>query len=359
MGQTSSSLGLFSDQSTDAGENSTNESSMTASKDDDCNAEFSRIGLMCGSIGDTIDGVTNARTACIHLPKESSSAEDEQNLRDSNGKLKSSTASMVLARALLNATSSGNVNASDGVAMVYPNSPVGNKAPSSSNKSNVSPSPMRTPVKSRNKEASFKVSGIPSSNNATLSQSHIHPLSEQRAQLSSSRTAARPISNTITIGLSLSRRHSVVGHPDTVTRQTAFDFNELQDRAYKFVSSTDCSGWRAGGGESGKVANNDQVDSTIPHKVAAPDTVHIPIIQINCEDSFALDRIISAIARGEVFIPQMSIMPESLSVNGVSPPDLVVRFGCERNDDVSPDQWPNWCLEVRISAYCGRILNQP
>ena len=198
--------------------------------------------------------------------------------------------------------------------------------------------------------------------------------------------------HTVTIGLSLSRRSSALGHPDTVTRQTAFDFNELQDREYKYVSSTDSSGWRAGGGERGgagrsttnggaanggdnffggdsddneyvtktdyngntsaKNSNNDSSDTnpSTPngqdnHKVAAPDTVHIPIIQIDCETPQAVDAIISALARGEIFIPHMAIIPEALSVNGVSPPDLVVRFGTERNDDLPPDEWPNWCLE--------------
>jgi hypothetical protein len=175
--------------------------------------------------------------------------------------------------------------------------------------------------------------------------------------------------NTITIGLSLSRRSSL-GHPDTVTRQTAFDFNELQDREYKYVSSTDSSGWKAGGGERGGNGGdsgtffgedyNGMTPTTIgngfkspgagtpsdhTHKVAAPDTVHIPIIQIDAESPQAVDAIISALARGEIFIPHMAIIPEALSVNGVSPPDLVVRFGTERNEDLPPDEWPNWCLE--------------
>lgn len=169
---------------------------------------------------------------------------------------------------------------------------------------------------------------------------------------------------TVTIGLSLSRRSSQ-GHPDTVTRQTAFDFNELQDRDYKYVSSTDASGWRAGGGERGGAVDNMSVTGTPAmssakgssnnnpgtpnghenHKVAALDTVHIPIIQIDAESPQAVDTIISALASGEVFIPHMAIIPEALSVNGVSPPDLVVRFGTERNEDLPPDEWPNWCLE--------------
>ena len=182
-----------------------------------------------------------------------------------------------------------------------------------------------------------------------------------------------------------------MGHPDTVTRQTAFDFNELQDRQYKYVSSTDSSGWRAGGGERGgdqsqqasaaenadalvddfgsaslhphgvprgansnkntppmgspSVSSQSQQPAPQFHKVAAPDTVHIPIIQIDADSPQAVDAIINALARGEIFIPHMAVLPESLSVNGISPPDLVVRFGCERNDDVPPDEWPNWCLE--------------
>ena len=176
----------------------------------------------------------------------------------------------------------------------------------------------------------------------------------------------------VTIGLSLSRRHAGVGHPDTVTRQTAFDFNELQDRNYKYVSSTDPAGWRAGGGENGgsSTANDDAAAafeegiSTLHHqdggalspssqkapsnshdKIPSPDIVHIPIVHINCESDQQVEQVIHSLASGEIFIPHMAVLPEALSVNGVSPPDLVVRFDCERNDDMPPDEWPNWCLE--------------
>jgi hypothetical protein len=192
-------------------------------------------------------------------------------------------------------------------------------------------------------------------------------LSENRAQVRGEDEA--PGKHRVTIGLMLSRREAKLGHSDTVTRQTAFDFNELQDRQYKYVSSTDSSGWKAGGGESGKAANPNQVNMNVSNslsddtdldmdpgvqtqqtqqqspKVAAQDTVHIPIMHIDCESSAAIDSVIAALARGEVFIPHMSVMPEALGVNGISPPDLVVRFGCERNDDMPPEEWPNWCLE--------------
>ena len=183
-------------------------------------------------------------------------------------------------------------------------------------------------------------------------------------------TQQRAGPHTITIGLSLSRKHSVVGHPDTVTRQTAFDFNELQDRNYKYVSSTDPSGWLAGGGESPNGPMPDVTQSTdggadddgptnfvenmnslgkaaddIPKKIAAPDTVHIPLLHIDCPSEKAVGQVIKSLANGELIIPHMSVLPESLSASGDSPPDLVVRFGCERNDDLPSDEWPNWSLE--------------
>jgi len=153
--------------------------------------------------------------------------------------------------------------------------------------------------------------------------------------------------HTVVIGLCLSRR-SGIGHADTVTRQSEFDFNELQDRDYKYVSSTDERGWLAGGGERRDPLVNvskGEVGDGNRHKIPAADTVHIPIIQINATSSAAVNEIVSALARGEIFIPHMSIMPETLTVKGKSPPDLVVSFGCERNDDVDPEDWSNWCLE--------------
>lgn len=140
----------------------------------------------------------------------------------------------------------------------------------------------------------------------------------------------------VTIGISLSRRHPG-GHAATITRQTVYDFNELQDRSYKYVSATDSTGWRAGGGEPSGEAEND--------KLASPDIVHIPIIKIDCPNAASVDSVITALASGEIFIPHMSVLPEALTVDGVSPPDLVVKFGCERNEDLPPDEWPNWCLE--------------
>ena len=178
---------------------------------------------------------------------------------------------------------------------------------------------------------------------------------------------------TVEIGLCLSHKNSTLGHPDTVTRQTAFDFNELQDRDYKYVSSTDDSGWLAGGGERG-----DPYLSGVPsefdghseesgmrtnksfgagHKIANPDKVYIPIIKIDAASSVVIDEIVAALARGEIFIPEVSVLPETLCVNGSSPPDLVVRFGCEKTDDGNPEDWPNWCLEFLHNQLYDYFVN--
>ena len=190
---------------------------------------------------------------------------------------------------------------------------------------------------------------------------------EQQRMKSAEAEAAKLAADQITvvIGLCLSRKNATVGHPDTVSRQTAFDFNELQDRDYKYVSSTDDSGWLAGGGERGDpylsgvppefsttITSSASDVSWQPtrtfgsgHKIAAPDRVHIPIIEIVASNASVVEEIVSSLARGEIFIPEMSVTPETLTVNSTSPPDLVVRFGCEKNDDANPEEWSNWCLE--------------
>lgn len=88
------------------------------------------------------------------------------------------------------------------------------------------------------------------------------------------------------------------------------------------------------------------VDGQEKYKVAAPDTVHILIIHIDAGSSQVVDASVSALPRGEMFIPHMAILPEALSVNGLIPPNLVVRFGTERNGDLPPDDLLNICVMV-------------
>ena len=72
------------------------------------------------------------------------------------------------------------------------------------------------------------------------------------------------------LGLSLTR-HSDKGHPDSITHQTAFDLNNVLDRDYEFLSSTNDDGWLAGGGEPGPPET---------YKLAAKDSSHVEIMRI-------------------------------------------------------------------------------
>ena len=72
------------------------------------------------------------------------------------------------------------------------------------------------------------------------------------------------------IGLSLSRK-SDRGHPDSVTHQTAFDLNDIIDRDYEYLSSTNDDGWLVGGGEPGAPKS---------YKLAAKDSAHVEIMRI-------------------------------------------------------------------------------
>jgi hypothetical protein len=53
------------------------------------------------------------------------------------------------------------------------------------------------------------------------------------------------------IGLNLSPNHvdtAAMSHPDSISRQTQFDFNAIQDRDYTHFNQTDDAGWLCGGG---------------------------------------------------------------------------------------------------------------
>ena len=72
------------------------------------------------------------------------------------------------------------------------------------------------------------------------------------------------------LGLSLTR-NSPQGHPDSLTHQTSFDLNEVLDRDYEFVASTNDDGWLVGGGEPGP---------PLTYKLAAKDSSHVEIMRI-------------------------------------------------------------------------------
>ena len=66
------------------------------------------------------------------------------------------------------------------------------------------------------------------------------------------------------LGLSLSRNHSdaqAMAHAGSVSRQTQFDFNRIQDREYKYFVATNDDGWLVGGGENGDSFKLQNLDS--------------------------------------------------------------------------------------------------
>ena len=122
------------------------------------------------------------------------------------------------------------------------------------------------------------------------------------------------------LGLSLSRK-SAVGHPDSETHQTAFDFNEILDRNYEFLASTNDDGWLVGGGEPGPPQS---------YKLAAKDSAHVEIMRIG---TFRKDwggvpkeEIVEILKSGEILIPQIEVLPTAVISNNDTPPELEIRF---------------------------------
>jgi len=72
------------------------------------------------------------------------------------------------------------------------------------------------------------------------------------------------------LGLSLCRESPLV-HQDSITHQSAFDLNEILDRDYKYIFSTNDDGWFVGAGEPGPPKS---------YKLAAKDSAHVEIISI-------------------------------------------------------------------------------
>lgn len=125
------------------------------------------------------------------------------------------------------------------------------------------------------------------------------------------------------LGLSLSRR-SDQGHPDSITHQTAFDFNEVIDRDYEFIFSTNDDGWLVGGGEYGPPKS---------YKLAAKDSAHVEIMRIGTFEpnwgGLSKSDIIQAIQSGNILIPQIEVVPTAVVANGDRPPELEIRFDME------------------------------
>lgn len=122
------------------------------------------------------------------------------------------------------------------------------------------------------------------------------------------------------LGLSLSR-NSRHGNPKSVTHQTSFDLNEVQDRDYQFIFSTNDDGWLAGGGEPGPPKS---------YKLAAKDSSHVEIMRIGTYNpewgGLRQQDIVNAIESGKILIPQIEVVPTAVVANNDSPPELEIRF---------------------------------
>jgi hypothetical protein len=130
------------------------------------------------------------------------------------------------------------------------------------------------------------------------------------------------------IGLSLTR-NSKKGHPDSITHQTAFDLNEVLDRDYEFVFSTNDDGWLVGGGEPGP---------PLSYKLAAKDSSHAEIMRIGTYNpewgGVSQKEIVEVMESGRILIPQIEVVPTSVVANADTPPELEIRFDM---DPPSPD----------------------
>lgn len=144
------------------------------------------------------------------------------------------------------------------------------------------------------------------------------------------------------LGLSLTRK-SASGHPESITHQEAFDLNEVQDRDYEFIISTNDDGWLVGGGEPGPP------DS---YKLAAKDTGHVELLRIGTYrpewGGLAQKDVIDAIESGNILIPQIKALPTAVVANPDLPPELEIRFDMEPSvpnfDDLLAPLPINWEL---------------
>ncbi|VEU37330.1 unnamed protein product [Pseudo-nitzschia multistriata] len=143
------------------------------------------------------------------------------------------------------------------------------------------------------------------------------------------------------LGLSLARNHywgdidseepqgeetkpQGLGHPDSYTHQTAFDLNEVIDREYEFLQSTDDNGWLVGGGEAGPPTS---------YKLAALDSAHVEIMRVGTYrkdwGGLDLEELLAVMNSGSILVPQIEVLPTDVVANPDTPPELEIRFDME------------------------------
>jgi len=145
------------------------------------------------------------------------------------------------------------------------------------------------------------------------------------------------------LGLSLSQKDDR-GHPDSLTHQTAFDLNEVQDRDYKYMQATNDDGWLAGGGEPGPPRS---------YKLAAKDSSHVEMMRIGTYKpewgGVTQEEIVRVMKSGVIFLPQIEVLPTVVKANPDKPPELEVKFDMEDYEQFFKDPYNsplpiNWSL---------------
>lgn len=143
------------------------------------------------------------------------------------------------------------------------------------------------------------------------------------------------------LGLSLARK-SDRGHPESYTHQIAFDLNDVIDRSYEYVASTNDDGWLVGGGEPGPPRS---------YKLPAKDSAHVEIMRVGTYNpewgGISEKEIIEVMKSGKILIPQVEILPSAVVCNGHKPPEIEIRFDMPYGPDfldVSSPLPPNWQL---------------
>lgn len=141
------------------------------------------------------------------------------------------------------------------------------------------------------------------------------------------------------LGLSLARK-SDRGHPESVTHQIAFDFNDIIDRSYEYIQSTNDDGWLVGGGEPGPPKS---------YKLPAKDSAHVEIMRIGTYNpqwgGVSEKEIIEVMKSGKILIPQIEVLPTKVVANGDTPPELEIRFDMPYGPDFTdmtaelPSNW--------------------
>lgn len=138
------------------------------------------------------------------------------------------------------------------------------------------------------------------------------------------------------LGLSLARK-SQEGNAESETHQTAFDLNQVLDREYEHIFSTNDDGWLVGGGEPSS-----------SYKLAAKDSAHVEIMRIGTYEAswggISQAEIIQTLQSGQILIPEMKVVPTAVVANGDSPPELEIRFDMEQDQDNEDGLPVNWQL---------------